>query len=284
MKRGDVTGRVVMVIGGASGIGSATVRAAVRAGARVVAADLAGPTIPPLSGPDYPVRYVDVTDEGCLRRLRDSVLEQYGRIDVVVNCAGVVEPGPLHTMPLGAIRRQFDVNAMGTVLVTKTILPTFLERGSGHFVHLSSLGGIVPMPNEAVYSATKFAVRGFCLAAAQELRGTGVRVTVVCPDSTDTGQLLTEAANDGAPLSFASHPLHPDAVARAILGVIRRPRREVCVPARRGVAAKLAGASTLLFAAAYPVLDALGTRSRIRFLKQRMTRMACRSAHAGSEV
>lgn len=281
MRRRGPKDLVIVVLGGASGIGLATARAASAAGAHVVVGDVHHPA--PAEPETVLTRRADVTDERSLAALRDEVLARCGRLDVVVNCAAIIEPGRIDVISVGAIRRQFEVNAIGTALVTKAFLPTFLQRRAGHFIHLASLGGIVPLPHEAAYSATKFAVRGFCLAVAEELRGTGVHVTVVCPDSTDTGQLLSEARNHGAPLSFTSRPLTPATVARAILSAVARPRREICVPARRAGLAKLAGASPLCFRLAYPILSALGERARRRYLDRRPAAAAAASRLAEAE-
>lgn len=263
----DLHGRVVIVLGGARGIGAATARLAARAGASVVAADRS--PVPGSGIGAFTVRRVDVTDATALAALRDDVVRRYGRIDAVINCAAVLEPGPVATLPYAAIRRQFEVNALGSVLVSTVFLERFRAQGSGHLLLVSSLGGITPLPHSAAYSATKFAVRGWALALAQEVVADGITVTVVCPDSTDTAQLEVEAQGDGAPLSFTSAAMTPERVARAIVRAIRRPRREVCVPGYRGWLCKLAGASPLVFRLAYPALQALGVRARRRFARRR---------------
>jgi short-subunit dehydrogenase len=266
MRRRELAGRVIVVLGGAKGIGAATAHRALAAGARVTVADRDPPasgTFLAIGGPM--VRRVDVTDAGALTALRDEVAARYGRIDAVVNCAAVLEPGPVATLSFAAIRRQFEVNALGTALASAVFLQQFHAQGAGHLLLLSSLGGIAPLPDSATYSATKFAVRGWGLALAQEAAPEGIDVTVVCPDSTETAQLSIEARGGGAPLSFTSAPMRPERVARAILGAIERPRREVCVPGYRGWMCKLAGAFPLLFRLAYPLLHAIGIRARERF-------------------
>jgi short-subunit dehydrogenase len=266
MSRRDLHERVIVVLGGAKGIGAVTAQLALQAGARVAVADRNAPvpgTFRRIGGPM--VRQVDVTDADALAALRDEVAARHGRIDAVVNCAAVIEPGPVATLPWDAIRRQFEVNAMGTALASTVFLPQFREQRSGHLLLVSSLGGITPLPESAAYSATKFAVRGWGLALAQEVKADGVDVTVVCPDSTDTAQLLIEARGGGTPLSFTSSPMPPERVARAILSAIARPRREVCVPGHRGWLCKLAGASPLVFRLVYPLLRAAGIRARARY-------------------
>lgn len=263
MKPASLTGRSVVVIGAASGIGAATARALVRAGARVALADLAELTLPD-SERVLGMR-ADVTRTETLDALRDAAIGAFGSIDAVINCASVIAPGPVDRLPVEAVYRQINVNLLGTVLVTRTFLPHFRERGRGHLIHVGSLGGIVPLAGEAIYSATKFAVRGFCLALGLELRGTGISVSVVCPDSTDTPQLAIEATQHGSPFSFLSAPLDPADVAAAILDTMRRPRLEVAVPSGRGLPAKLLAWSPALLHRLYPLLQRWGGARRDQF-------------------
>lgn len=279
MRSASLRGKSVVVIGAASGIGAATARALIAAGARVALADVAE-----LSAPDSDCGFsmhADVTRVETLAALRDAAVGVFGGIDAVVNCAGVIVPGPVDRIPVEAIHRQINVNFLGTVLVTRTFLPHFRAHGRGHLVHVGSLGGILPLAGEATYSATKFAVRGFCLALALELKDTAVAVTVVCPDSTDTAQLATEATQHGSPLSFLSAPLDPADVAAAIVDTLRRPRLEVAVPAGRGVPAKLLAWSPALLNRLYPLLERWGVERRDRYVASSRAAAAASEAPAG---
>jgi short-subunit dehydrogenase len=265
---------VVVVIGGAQGIGAATARQLLRIGARVVLADVNDAALRDADRhlgqqSNLLIRHVDVRDSLSLNDLLDAAVGGFGGVDVVVNCAAVLEPGPLHEASFEAIKRQFDINACGAAWVARTFLPHFAERGRGHLVQLASLGGMVAMPRSVTYCATKFAVRGLGLALALELRGTGVHVSTVCPDSTDTGMLWTEAIGGGAPVSFTSRPMHPERVARAIVRTIRRPRTEVSVPRARGLLARLAGAFPWLLSTLYPAVEWIGKRGRRTYIRGR---------------
>ncbi len=282
MKAASLTGRSVVVIGAASGIGAATARALVAAGARVALADVAELTLPPSER--VLGMLADVTRADTLEGLRDAAIGAFGSIDAVVNCAGVIVPGPVDRIPVDAVHRQINVNFLGTVLVTRTFLPYFRARGRGHLVHVGSLGGIVPLAGEATYSATKFAVRGFCLALALELKNTDISVSVVCPDSTATAQLATEATQQGSPFSFLSAPLAPAQVAAAIVDTLRRPRLEVAVPSGRGLPAKLLTWSPALLHRLYPLLERWGVARRDRFAAAAATSAAAAAPAALSRV
>ena len=265
-------GRTVMVLGAAGGIGEATARRLAALGARVVLGGLEAARLRRIADELIATRAavlaqrVDVTDASELGWIRDLSVRAYGAVDAVVNCAAVLAPGPVDRLTDADVRRQIETNLLGTVLVTRVFLPLFRRQGRGHFVHIASLGGIVPLPDSAVYSATKFGVRGFCLAMALELRGTGIEVTAVCPDSVDTPQLRIEAVGGGASLSFTSPPMTPAVVASAICHTLLHPRAEVLVPGARGVLAKLLAFSPALFGLLHPALDRRGRRGRDRYL------------------
>ena len=273
MTRTDLTGRVIVVIGAARGIGAATSAALLRDGATVALADLDEPAVAvrhaALSrhGSRAGAFAVDVTRPESPGHLLEAVLRAHGQVDAMVNCAGVVVPGPVDAVPAAAVRAQVETNLLGTVHVSRAFLPHFRHRRRGHLIHLASLGGIVPLPGEAVYAATKFAVRGFCLSLALELRGTGIAVSVICPDSVDTAQLRTEARHPDSAFSFLSAPLEAAEVAEAILATVRRPRLEVMVPASRGTLARLGGHFPTLLARLAPHLERQGARRRERFLR-----------------
>lgn len=267
----DRAARVVVVIGAANGIGAAIATRLAAAGARLVLADVDALALERqrallANGAPGPLAiHVDVRDPAALDALSARAAEACGRVDAVVNCAAVIRPADVAETSPETAREQILVNLVGTVHVTQAFLPGFLRQGRGHLIHLGSLGGIVPMPHEAVYAATKFGVRGFCQSLALELRGTGVHVTVVCPDSADTAQLRAEAGHDPSTLAFTSAPLAADDVARAVVRALDRPRVEVLVPGARGVLIKLLAFSPRLFAALYPLLDRLGRHGQRRF-------------------
>ena len=263
--------RVIVVTGAANGIGNALALALTAEGAALVLVDIDADGLSALrrtfvgEGLRAIVVRADVRDGAALDDLARHAVATFGRVDAVVNCAGIIAPGAIDTCPAEDITRQLDTNLGGTIKVTRTFVPLFKRQGSGHLVLIASLAGIVPLPGESIYAASKFAVRGFAHSIAHELRGTGVEVTVVCPDSVRTGMLAIEAADPGSSLSFSSPAMEPEEVARAILGVLRRPRLEVTVPGFRGRLIRWLGAMPTLFGWLYPLLDATSRRRKARY-------------------
>ena len=268
-------GRVIVVTGAANGIGRATARALAARGAALVLddIDLAGlESLRAAIGDGARAFGADVRRPDQLEELMRGAVAVWGRVDAVVNCAGVVVPGAIDTSPPDAVARQLETNLTGTINVVRAFLPLFRRQGSGHLVLVASLAGMVPLPGESVYAATKFGVRGFALSLALELRRTGIRVTNVCPDSTRTAMLDIEAGEEGSSLSFASAPMAPEQVAAAVLDALERPRLEVTVPASRGRLIRLLGAIPFIFRPLYPVMDAMGRRRKARFRRERESR------------
>ncbi|UCF18628.1 MAG: SDR family oxidoreductase [Gemmatimonadota bacterium] len=264
----SVRDRVVVVTGSDSGIGAATARRLVDEGATVVLADIDEHALErrrrelAAAGGRVVSIPADVSDPDSVSDLMEGALRACGRIDALVNCAGVIHPGATETASLSSVRRQVETNLLGTINTTQALLPYFRRRRGGHLIHLASLGGIVPLPGEATYAATKFAVRGFCLSLALELRDTPIRVSVVNPDSVETAQLQAEALHQGSSLSFMGAPLAAADVADAIVRTMRRPRLEVSIPRLTGGLVRVVGLMPRVLAWLYPLLDRHGRRRR----------------------
>ncbi len=270
MKR--LNGKVIVITGSASGIGAETARWLVREGADIVLADINEDGLSRVLSQLLPVAShivgvpADVSQRESWSNLFERSIREFDHVDVLVNCAGVIYPGTVEELSEEWLRRQVDVNFLGTVYGTQVFLPYFCQQQRGHLIHIASLGGIVPLPGETVYSATKFAVRGFCLSLALELQKTPIKVSVVCPDSVETPQLRKEALHNGSSLSFTGSLLQPSDVAKAIVKTILRPKREVLVPPLRGWLCKFGNFSPSIVAMLYPILDKVGQRGRKKFL------------------
>ncbi len=266
----DLQGKVALVTGGAGGIGRAVARALAGAGARLVLAgrDEAALRAVELPGAPPMVVSLDVRDEVAWDRAIAAVLRDLGRLDVLVHNAGVLEVGTLESRTAEGIRSIVDTNLTGALLGTRAALPA-LRQGRGAVIHVASLGGLVPMPFEAAYAATKAGIRHLSFSLRAELAGSGVTVSVVTPDSVDTPQLAEELRHEEATLSFASPALPPDAVGRAVLQALRSGAPEVLVPAGGGLAARIAAAFPRLLLWLLPFLRRSGARRMARMRRER---------------
>jgi short-subunit dehydrogenase len=150
----------------------------------------------------------DVSDEEAVQELADRAMLEFGHIDIWINNAGVYMMGEIKNTPVDAMRRLFDVNFFGMVNGCKAVLPYMLERGSGQIINTGSQAGKMAYCEAGTYCASKFAMTAFTDALRQELQGTGVDVSLVMPNSTDT-PLFHYAANYAGRVVKPMEPISP---------------------------------------------------------------------------
>ncbi|MGC9670757.1 SDR family NAD(P)-dependent oxidoreductase [Planosporangium sp. 12N6] len=193
----DFDGLVAIVTGGASGIGLATARLLASRGARVACLDLKPDDVPdPLVG-----IACDVTDDAAVRAAVDAVVTRFGRLDVVVNNAGIGAIGTVADAGDTEWLRVLDVNVVGMARVTRAALPHLLRSPAAAVVNTCSIAATAGLPQRAVYSASKGAVLALTLAMATDHVREGIRVNCVNPGTADTpwvGRLLDQAPDPEA--------------------------------------------------------------------------------------
>lgn len=124
---------------------------------------------------------MDLTDHESLKKAAESVISREGRIDVLINNAGMHTGGPVETSPVENIRLQMETNFTGTVMLTKEVLPYMRKTGGGMIINISSIGGLMGLPFQSFYSAAKFAIEGFSEALRMEVAKYGIKVVVINP-------------------------------------------------------------------------------------------------------
>ena len=174
--------RVVLVTGASSGIGRACALHLAARGFRVYGTSRNAVTEP---GP-FAMLQMDVTGLDSVHGAIGLVLEREGRIDVVVNNAGIAIAGPLESTSIEEAQRQLDVNLFGAFRVCREVLPQMRRQGGGYIVNVGSIGGLIAIPYQPLYSASKFALEGMSEALRFELRPFGIRVVIVEPGDTRT--------------------------------------------------------------------------------------------------
>jgi len=249
-------GRRALVTGGSSGIGRATARLLVRAGAHVaVAARREAPLAETCEGLRREARddgrriawcSVDVTDERSAAEGVARGAAALGGLDLLVNSAGAAHAGRFEDTPPQTFRHLLDVNLLGLVHVTRAALPALLRQRGSHVANVSSFAGLLAVYGYTAYAASKYAVTGFSEALRQELRPQGLGVSIVFPPDTDTPQLAHENRDKPAvtrALAGAIPVMQPEEVAEALLQGVAR-RRFWIVPGRR---ARLLATASRLF-------------------------------------
>lgn len=187
-------GRVVVVTGGARGIGEAICRAFLDQGARVVALDLLAPS-EPLAG----VRYlqVDIADPQSVQAAFADIERQERRVDVLVNNAGIQRVGLIGDLPYELWTAVIGTNLTGAFLCDSAVVPIMRRQGSGSIIHVASVAAFNGLPGRAAYTAAKAGLLGLTRVMAVELAPAGVRVNAVAPGFTRTG-LVDQAIRDGS--------------------------------------------------------------------------------------
>lgn len=217
-------GQVVLVTGGGRGIGGAIARRFAAGGARVAVVARTGAEIEEVAAGIDPAGIralavpTDVTDEGQVRALFCRVVEKFGRLDVLVNSAGVCILGPVTEFRSEDWDYQMQVNVKGVFLCTREALKYMIPRGRGDIVNLASYTGLRGGATVSAYCSSKHAVVGFGRAVAEEVRKYGIRVTTVCPREVDT-----RMRRDLFPQADGSRWLRPEEVAEAVYFAATRP-------------------------------------------------------------
>lgn len=219
-------GARILITGASSGIGAATAFALARRHSRLA---LCARRVDRLQGvadqcrrlgaQEVIVIQADVGLPDEARNFVQGALQEMGRIDVVINNAGVGWHGPLTSMPDRKVWELVQTNLLGYIWVTQAALPSMVAAQSGVIVNVGSVAGFMPLPYGAVYSATKHAIAGFSHALRGELSGTGVKVTTIYPGTTRTA---FEGRRQGG--RFVKTP---DQVAKKIVRAVRWPRRDI---------------------------------------------------------
>ena len=225
----EINGKVVIITGASSGLGEAAARMLARKGARLVLGARREERLQALveaikaDGGEAIYRVTDVTRREQVDALAEAARSTFGRIDVLVNNAGVMPISPLNRLKVEEWERMIDVNIKGVLYGIAAVLPTMRDQRAGHVINISSVAGQVVSPAAAVYSATKFAVRAISEGLRQESRD--IRSTNISPGAVTSE--LTESISDSRTAEGVGElyqlAIEPDAIARAIAFAIEQP-------------------------------------------------------------
>ena len=218
MSNQPLRGKTAVVTGGARGIGRGIVLELAKAGADVLITDLLEDAMQATAAEvarldrRVALRKVDVTDAQQVQALVDQAVRDFGQLDILVNCAGVISIKPVAELSERDWDFVMDVNAKGTFLGCQAALKHMLPRGSGRIINVASIAGKEGFPNLAHYSASKFAVVGFTNALAKEVARNGITVNAICPGIVKTymwDRLADEWKTEGESVedSWARHQL-----------------------------------------------------------------------------
>ena len=234
-------GKVAVITGGASGIGRGTALAMARRGTDVVIADINDRRLEETRadiatlGRRALAVHCNVAKDADVEHLGETALSVMGRVDILMNNAGVMLRGALEQIPIADWEWSFDINLLGVVRGIRTFLPHMLERGSGYIINTGSVAGLIALTGEgAPYVASKFAIVGLSEALALYARPKGIGVSVLCPGSVDTNLCETERVIGMTPESalveaasasiFHSILMTPDQVGESVVEAVQQQR------------------------------------------------------------
>lgn len=225
-----IQGKVVVITGASSGLGEATARLLAGRGAKVVLGarrtDRLAAVVADIerSGGEAVAKTTDVTRRADVEALVQAALQKFGRVDVMVNNAGLMATSPIARLLVEEWERMVDINIKGVLYGIAAALPLFQRQGSGHFINISSVAGHKISMGSAVYAGTKFAVRAISEGLRQEVDG--IRTTIISPGAVRTELPLGISDPESATRIqefYRQQAISPDAVARAIAYAIEQP-------------------------------------------------------------
>jgi short-subunit dehydrogenase len=263
----NLRGKVVLITGGSRGLGFAIAREAASIGARLVltardAEELSRAkarlvSIGVATPQDVMVQAADASVPGDIQDLIAAAMAYFGRIDVVVNNAGIIMVGPVESQTLDSFRMAMNINFFGSLHTTLAVLPQMLARGEGSIVNIASIGGKVAFPHLLPYVASKFALVGWSQGLRAELVRKGIQVVTVTPGIMCTGSHIQARFTGNADqeyrwfagaASFPGTATNATKAARKVLIALAKGKAEISIGLQAIVAARLANISTELTA------------------------------------
>ncbi len=264
-------GQTVLITGASSGIGESCARKFVAEGAQVV---LAARSAEPLQslveelGVDVAHAVpTDLSDVSACERPVEQAKSRFGSIDVLVNNAGHNVRGPFEDLPYEDMLQILHVNLRAPMVLSRLVLPTMRAQGSGTIVNVASLAGRFPLADEATYSATKFGLRIFSFALAEELDDTDIRVCVVSPGPVETSFILDKSVIETVPPLVFSQPMSTaDEVADLVLASAADGTKERTKPALAGKLATLTYLIPGIRRVMLPMFERKGEREKKKYI------------------
>ncbi len=233
----EYAGRTAVITGASSGIGAEFARQLARRGMRVALVARRRERLEQLSrdiadaGGQSSMHVCDVADRGAVAAAYRAVVERWGGVDVLINNAGSNRHALFKDLGVDEIERMTQANYLGAVYWMKSVLPSMQERRRGWIINMSSLAGLMPQPDEAAYSATKFALTALSEAVAYELEPLGIHVLVVHPALVRT-EMITAEVLARLPKPAARTVIERDEFVAETLRALERGERSVVIPRR----------------------------------------------------
>ncbi|MCX7743164.1 MAG: SDR family oxidoreductase [Flavobacteriales bacterium] len=229
--------KIVWITGASSGIGEALAKQLDKAGAILILSSRNVQELQrvraSLTNPESWILPLDLASNDTFEQHAKQVIEKFGKIDILINNGGISQRSLVAETSLSVDQRIMQVNFLGTVALTKAVLPYFLTQGYGHIVTVSSVTGLYGTPFRSSYAASKHALHGFFDSLRAELHGKNIAVTLVCPGFVRTPITLHALTGDGTPLNImdkgTSEGLDVDVFAKKMLYAVSKQKNRIII-------------------------------------------------------
>lgn len=282
----DCRDRVIVITGAAGGIGTALARTLAGRGARLVLVDLDRAKVDALREelPGSHRSYAcDLTRRDEVESLLRFIEDSEGHIDVLVNNAGMTSTARFDTRSVESIEQELQVNLIAPLVLSRLAIDLLKNSDDPRLLSTVSLGGIFPLGETPIYTASKFGLRGAMLSIAMDLRAKGIRVGSILPSATDTPMLQDEAIEGGNSLQFLDPPQSPEDVARCYLRMLDSPRMERYPRLSESWLVRVVMLAPDLIPRLLPLFRGRGDRGMLRYLENLQTRGIARRTAIGWE-
>ncbi len=265
--------KTVIITGGSEGVGAATAAKFADAGANIVLVARNKKNLEAVAEQlrdrtRVEIFAMDVSDaDACIDVFKKAEFE-FGHVDILINNAGFHQRGKVRDVDADSLGRIIDVNLKAPIMLTRIALPYLEAAGGGAIINVASLAGRAAVPGSATYSSSKFGLRIFTHALAEELRDTNIKVAVVSPGPVDTGFIMDDV--DNVPNMTFSQPMSTaDEVAQTILDLCGNNQREVSMPPSRGLLTTLLYLFPAIGRQMAPMLERKGARVKAEIKRSR---------------
>lgn len=279
----DYKNKVILITGGAGGIGSHLARDFSAQGARMVLLDISqkrlDSVISELSGSDHLGIALDLTDRSAIAKAIAQVSTHYGHIDVLIPNAAITTTDRFDVRSIESIEYELDINLRSALVIIRSCMDLLKQSKDPRIIATVSLGGIFPLGETPLYTISKFGLRGAMLSLSLDLASKGIKAGSVMPSATDTPMLQREAVEGGNSLQFMDPPQKTSDVVKAFKKMLDKPRFEVYPKPSESWLVRIA----MLFPSQLPRLMPLfvgkGNRGHKRYLKELETRGIARQVN-----
>lgn len=267
----DFKERVIVITGGAGGIGSHLARDFASKGAHIVAVDLnksrVDHLVSDLGAGNHMALAGDLTDRGYIQTVISAVTEKYGRIDVLIPNAAITTTDRFDVRSVESIERELDINLVSPLVLIRQAIPLLQKSSDPRVIATVSLGGIFPLGETPMYTASKFGLRGAILSIAMDLADKGIKIGSVMPSATDTPMLHREAVEGGNSLQFMDPPQTTSAVVKCFIKMLDKPKFERYPKPSESWLVRGAMLAPNALPKLMPLFRGRGERGHIKFLK-----------------